>query len=40
MSFHPIAPFGIPLEFAMRRTYCKDPLYGLLLTFGAAMVIE
>ena len=31
---------GIPLEFAMRRTYGKDPLYGLLLTFGAAMVIE
>ena len=24
----------------MRRTYGKDPLYGLLLTFGAAMVIE
>ena len=31
---------GIPLELAMRRTYGKDPLYGLLLTFGAAMVIE
>ncbi len=24
----------------MRRTYGKDPLYGLLLTFGAALVIE
>jgi branched-chain amino acid transport system permease protein len=24
----------------MRRTYGKDPLYGLLLTFGAAMVLE
>ena len=31
---------GIALEFCMRRTYGKDPLYGLLLTFGAAMVIE
>src|SRR5687768_2477444 len=31
---------GIPIELAMRRTYGKDPLYGLLLTFGAAMVIE
>ena len=25
---------------AMRRTYGRDPLYGLLLTFGAALVIE
>ncbi len=24
----------------MRRTYGKDPLYGLLLTFGAALVLE
>jgi branched-chain amino acid transport system permease protein len=24
----------------MRRTYGRDPLYGLLLTFGAALVIE
>ena len=31
---------GMLLEFCMRRTYGKDPLYGLLLTFGAAMVIE
>ena len=31
---------GIPIEFAMRRAYGKDPLYGLLLTFGFAMVIE
>ena len=31
---------GVPIELAMRRTYGKDPLYGLLLTFGAAMVIE
>ena len=28
------------IELCMRRTYGKDPLYGLLLTFGAAMVIE
>ena len=31
---------GIVVELCMRRTYGKDPLYGLLLTFGAAMVIE
>ena len=31
---------GILVEVCMRRTYGKDPLYGLLLTFGAAMVIE
>ena len=31
---------GMAVEFCMRRTYGKDPLYGLLLTFGAAMVIE
>jgi branched-chain amino acid transport system permease protein len=31
---------GIAVEMCMRRTYGKDPLYGLLLTFGAAMVIE
>jgi branched-chain amino acid transport system permease protein len=40
-----IAPFavgviGLLVELLMRRTYGKDPLYGLLLTFGAAMVIE
>jgi branched-subunit amino acid ABC-type transport system permease component len=28
------------LEVCMRRTYGKDPLYGLLLTFGAALVLE
>ena len=32
--------FGMLLELCMRRTYGRDPLYGLLLTFGAAMVIE
>ena len=31
---------GMLIELCMRRTYGKDPLYGLLLTFGAAMVIE
>ena len=31
---------GMAVELCMRRTYGKDPLYGLLLTFGAAMVIE
>ena len=31
---------GSAIEFCMRRTYGKDPMYGLLLTFGAAMVIE
>src|SRR6056297_1259433 len=31
---------GIILEFGVRRTYGKDPLYGLLLTFGAAMALE
>ncbi len=34
------ALFGMLLELCMRRTYGKDPLYGLLLTFGAALVIE
>lgn len=32
--------FGMLLELCMRRTYGRDPLYGLLLTFGAALVIE
>ena len=31
---------GMLLELAMRRTYGRDALYGLLLTFGAALVIE
>ena len=31
---------GMLLELAMRRTYGRDPLYALLLTFGAATVIE
>jgi branched-chain amino acid transport system permease protein len=28
------------LELCLRRTYGADPLYGLLLTFGAALVLE
>ncbi|RPI00758.1 MAG: branched-chain amino acid ABC transporter permease, partial [Zetaproteobacteria bacterium] len=35
-----IAFVGMLLEICLRRTYGKDPLYGLLFTFGAAMVIE
>ena len=35
-----VGAFGMLLELALRRTYGKDPLYGLLLTFGAALVIE
>jgi branched-chain amino acid transport system permease protein len=35
-----VALVGMLLELALRRTYGKDPLYGLLLTFGAALVIE
>jgi len=40
-----VAPIGVGLlgmllEICMRRTYGRDPLYGLLLTFGAALVIE
>ena len=32
--------FGVLLELCLRRTHGRDPLYGLLLTFGAALVIE
>ena len=35
-----VGAFGMLLELCMRRTYGKDSLYGLLLTFGAALVIE
>lgn len=31
---------GMVLEVCLRPTYGKDPLYALLLTFGAALVIE
>jgi branched-chain amino acid transport system permease protein len=32
--------FGLLLELCLRRTYGRDPLYSLLLTFGMALVIE
>jgi len=35
-----VAGAGMALEVCLRRTYGRDPLYGLLLTFGAALVIE
>ena len=35
-----VAGVGMGLEVCLRRTYGKDPLYGLLLTFGAALVLE
>ncbi len=35
-----VAAVGMGLEICLRRTYGKDPLYGLLLTFGAALVLE
>ena len=35
-----VAVVGMGLQFCLRRTYGKDPLYGLLLTFGAALVLE
>jgi branched-chain amino acid transport system permease protein len=35
-----VSVFGMGLELCLRRTYGRDPLYGLLLTFGAALVIE
>lgn len=34
------AAAGMILEICLRPTYGKAPLYGLLLTFGAALVIE
>jgi branched-subunit amino acid ABC-type transport system permease component len=35
-----VGAIGMILELALRRTYGRDPLYGLLLTFGAALVLE
>jgi branched-chain amino acid transport system permease protein len=35
-----VGAVGMLLEVCLRRTYGKLPLYGLLLTFGAALVIE
>ena len=31
---------GLALERGVRRTYGKDPLFGLLFTFGAALALE
>src|SRR5438046_2587597 len=35
-----VGAVGMVIELGLRRTYGKDPLYGLLFTFGAALVIE
>ncbi len=35
-----VAVVGMGIEICLRRTYGKDPLYALLLTFGMALVIE
>jgi branched-subunit amino acid ABC-type transport system permease component len=35
-----VAVVGMALEVCLRRTYARIPLYGLLLTFGASLVIE
>ena len=35
-----VALVGMLLELCLRRTYNRIPLYGLLLTFGASLVIE
>jgi branched-subunit amino acid ABC-type transport system permease component len=35
-----VALLGMLLELCLRRTYDRIPLYGLLLTFGASLVIE
>lgn len=35
-----VALVGLLLEVGVRRTYGKDPLFGLLFTFGAALALE
>jgi branched-chain amino acid transport system permease protein len=35
-----VGAVGMALEVCLRRTYGRAPFYGLLLTFGAAMVLE
>lgn len=35
-----VAVVGMGLEVTMRRTYGKEGMYGLLLTFGASLVLE
>ena len=35
-----VGVIGLGLELGVRRTYGKDPLFGLLFTFGAALALE
>ncbi len=35
-----VGVIGLVLERGVRRTYGKDPLFGLLFTFGAALALE
>ena len=35
-----VGVIGLVLELGVRRTYGKDPLFGLLFTFGAALALE
>jgi len=35
-----VGVMGLLIEFGVRRTYGKDPLFGLLFTFGAALALE
>jgi len=35
-----VGAVGLLLEFGVRRTYGRDPLFGLLFTFGAALALE
>ena len=35
-----VGGLGLGLEFGLRRTYGRDPLFGLLFTFGAALALE
>jgi branched-chain amino acid transport system permease protein len=35
-----VGVIGLGMEFGVRRTYGRDPLFGLLFTFGAALALE
>jgi len=35
-----VGAIGLVLELGVRRTYGRDPLFGLLFTFGAALALE
>ncbi len=35
-----VGALGLGLELGLRRTYGRDPLFGLLFTFGAALALE